>query len=376
MRRLATALLVVAAALADEAGTARAQDQILVGVAGPITGQFSFIGEQMQRGAKLAVDAINAKGTVLGKKLKIAVGDDACDPRQATAVATRFVEQKAAVVVGHFCSSASIQASAVYAQGGILQITPGSADPKLTDEAAAKGWTNVFRTVGRGDVQGAVSGEYLASKYKGKKVAIVDDKSPYGKGLADETRKVMNKKGLKEALDEQVAQGDKDFSALIGKLKQASVAAVYFGGYQTEAGLLVRQAQEQGLKAQFVSGDALVTEEFWKLSGPAGEGVLMTFPPEPRNLPAAKDVIEEFKKQSFDPAGYTLYAYAAVQVFADAAAQAKSLKLADLVKALHSHKYNTVVGTIAFDKKGDVVNPEYVFYVWHNGRYEEQKKGS
>ncbi len=375
MRRIVTGLLVIAAVLANAASAVRAQD-LLVGVAGPMSGQIAFIGEQMRRGAQLAIDDINAKGGVLAKKLKIAVGDDACDPRQAATVATQFVEQKAVLVIGHFCSSSSIQASAVYAQAAILQITPASGDPKLTDDAVAKGWTNVFRTAGRDDVQGAVAGEYLASKYKGKKVAIIDDKSPYGKGLADETRKAMNKKGLKETLNEQIAQGDKDFSALIGKLKQGGIAAIYFGGYQAEAGLMVRQAQEQGLKAQFISGDALVTDEFWKLSGPAGEGVLMTFRPDPRNLPAAKDVVEEFKKQSYDPAGYALYAYAAMQVFADAAAQAKSLKLADLVKALHSHKYNTVVGTIAFDKKGDVLNPEYVLYVWHNGKYEEQKKGS
>jgi branched-chain amino acid transport system substrate-binding protein len=379
MRRFATAFLVATAALVGAAAGApkeKEPEQILVGVAGPMNGDIGFIGEQMKRGAQLAGDAINAKGGVLGKKLKIVVADDACDPAKAAAVASQFAEQKATLVVGHFCSGASIQASAIYAQGGILQITPASGDPKLTDEAATKGWTSVFRTVGRDDAQGTVAGDYLAAKFKGKKVAIVDDKSPYGKTLADETRKAMNKKGLKEALSEEIAQGDKDFSALIGKLKQAGAAAVYFGGYQAEAGLLVRQAQEQGLKAQFVAGNALVTDEFWKGAGPAGEGMLMTFSPDPRNLPAAKDVVVEFKSQNYDPAGYTLYAYAAVQIFADAAAQAKSLKLPDLVKALHSHKYNTVVGPIAFDKKGDVVNPPCVLYVWHDGRYEEQKKGS
>ena len=377
MRRFAAAYLVATAALLGvAAGAPKEPEPILVGLAGPMSGQFAFVGEQMKHGAQLAIDDINAKGGVLGKKLKIAMGDDGCDAQQASSVANQFVQQKAALVVGHFCSSASIQAAAVYAQAGILQITPASSDPKLTEDAASKGWTNIFSIAGRADAQGGVAGEYLASKYKGKKVAIVDDKSPYGKGLAEETRKAMNKKGLKEALSEQISQGDKDFSPLIGKLKQAGIAAVYFGGYQAEAGLLVRQAQEQGLKAQFIAGDALVTDEFWKASGPAGEGVLMTFRSDPRELPAAKDVIEEFKKQDYDPAGYTLFTYAAMQVFADAAAQAKSLKLADLVKALHSHKYTTVVGPITFDKKGGVLNPDYVLYVWHNGKYEEQKKGS
>ena len=352
------------------------EQDLVVGIAGPMSGSFAFIGEQMKRGAQQAIDDINSKGGVLGKKLALAVGDDGCDAQKAATVAGDFVKQKAAVVVGHFCSAASIQASTVYAQASILQITPASTDPKLTDDAASKGWTNVFNIAGRVDAQGAIAGDYLATKYKGKKIAVIDDKSPYGKALAEEARKAMGKKGLKEAVGDEIAQGDKDFSTLIAKLKQANVAAIYFGGYQAEAGLLVRQAQDQGLKAQFVAGDALVTDEFWKSCGPAAEGVLMTFRPDPRNLTTAKEVVDEFKKAAYDPAGYTLFAYAALQVFADAAGQGKSLKLADLAKALHSHKFATVLGSIAFDKKGDVVNPDYVLYVWHDGKYEEQKKGS
>jgi branched-chain amino acid transport system substrate-binding protein len=379
MRRFAAASLVAMAALAGAAFGApnapKEPEPILVGVAGPMSGEFAATGEQMKRGAQQAVDDINAKGGVLGRKLKLAVGDDRCDPHQASTVAGEFAQQKAVLVVGHFCSSASVAASVVYAQAGIMQITPASGDPKLTEEAASKGWTNIFSIAGRADAQGAAAGEYLASKYKGKKVAIVDDRSPYGKGLAAETRKALSKKGLKEAFSEEISQGDTDFSPLIARLKQSGVVAVYFGGYQAEAGLLVRQAQEQGLAAQFVAGDALVTDEFWKASGPAGEGVLMTFRPDPRKLPAAKDVVEEFKQQAYDPAGYTLFSYAALQVFADAANQAKSLKFAELVRALHGRKYNTVVGPITFDKKGDVLNPDYVLYIWHDGKYEEQKKG-
>ena len=280
MRRFVAAFLVATAALAGTAVGAppnppsapkekpREKEQdLVVGVAGPMSGPFGFIGEQMKRGAQQAIDDINAKGGVLGKKLKLAVGDDGCDEKLAATVANTFVQQKAVLVVGHFCSGASIQAASAYAQAGIPEITPASSDPKLTDDAASKGWTNVFNIAGRADVQGGVAGDYIASKYKGKKVAVIDDKSSYGKALAEEARKAMNKKGLKEALSAEIAQGDKDFSALIGKLKQAGVAAVYFGGYQAEAGLLVRQAQDQGLKAQFIAGDALVTDEFWKASG-------------------------------------------------------------------------------------------------------------
>jgi len=229
----------------------------------------------------------------------------------------------------------------------------------------------VFRSCGRDDVQGGIAGKYLADHFKGKRVAIVHDKTAYGKGIADETKKAMNAAGLNEAMYEAITQGDKDFSALISKMKQANIDAIYFGGYQTEAGLIVRQARDQGLKAQFIGADALVTEEFWKITGPAGEGTLMTFPPDPRNVPAAKAVVDKFKTEGYDPEGYTLYTYAAIQAFAAAANKAQSLKLDDLSKTLKSMTVDTVVGQLSWDKKGDVTDPKYVFYVWKNGKYAE-----
>jgi branched-chain amino acid transport system substrate-binding protein len=370
MRYMVTSLMAAASLVALTAGAARADD-IQVGVAGPITGSNAAFGEQLTKGAALAVEDINAKGGVLGKKLALSTGDDACDPKQAVAVAHQLVAKKVVFVDGDFCSSSSIPASAVYQEEGVLQITPASTNPAFTEEAAKKKWTNVYRTCGRDDAQGKVAGKYLADHFKGKAVAIIDDKSTYGKGLADETRKAMNAAGLKEAVNEQITAGDKDFSALISKLKQANVEAIYFGGYQTEAGLMVRQAKEQGLNAVLIGGDALVTPEFWAITGEAGAGSMMTFPPDPRNNPAAKDVVEEFKKAGYDPEGYTLYTYAAMQVFAQAAEKAKSTKLADLVKVLHSDTFDTVVGPIKFDAKGDVQNPEYVFYVWKDGKYSE-----
>ena len=172
-------------------------------------------------------------------------------------------------------------------------------------------------------MQGGVAGKYVADHFKGKNVAIVHDKTAYGKGIADETMKAMNKAGLKETMYEAITQGDKDFTALISKMKQAKIDAIYFGGYQTEGGLIVRQARDQGFKAQFIGADAMVTEEFWKITGAAGDGTLMTFPPDPRNLPAAKAVVDKFKAQGYDPEGYTLYTYAAIQAFAAAADKAR-----------------------------------------------------
>src|SRR6185437_7435887 len=364
--------LAVLAVLLLSAGMAQAQD-INVAVVGPITGQYAAFGEQMRRGAEMAVKDINAKGGVLGRKLKITVGDDACDPKQAVNVANEMANNGVTFVDGHYCSGSSIPASAVYAENGMLQISPASTNPQLTDAAAAKGWNDIFRICGRDDAQGRVAGRYIAEHYKGKAVAILQDKSPYGKGLADETKKAMNAAGLQEAMYEATNADDKDFSALISKMKQAKVALIYLGGYHTEAGLLVRQAHEQGLDVPLLAGDALATDEFWTITGSAGEGSMMTFPPEPRNLPTAQSVVAEFKQQGYDPEGYTLFTYAAMQVYAEAVARAKSVKLDDVSKAMHAGKFDTVIGSVGFDAKGDVVGPDYVIYAWHNGKREEMR---
>ncbi len=363
---LSTAIIVASAASAAAA-------DLNVAVVGPITGQYATFGEQMKRGAEQAVADVNAKGGVMVRKLKLAIGDDACDPKQAVNVANQLASSGVAFVDGHYCSGSSIPASSVYADSGILQISPASTNPKLTDDAAAKGWNNVFRVCGRDDAQGRVAGKYIVDHFKGKPVAILHDKSPYGKGLADETKKAINAAGMQEAMYEATNADDKDFSALISKMKRAGIALIYLGGYHTEAGLLVRQAREQGLNAPLLSGDALATDEFWTITGPAGEGTLMTFPPEPRNLPSAQAVVAEFKKQGYEPEGYTLFTYAAMQVYVEAVAMAKSDKLDDVSKAMHANKFDTVIGAVGFNEKGDVVGPDYVVYLWHNGKREEMK---
>src|SRR6201981_2570464 len=198
--------IVLAASLAIGAGAVKAQD-IPIAVVGPITGSNAALGEQMTRGAKMAVADINASGGVLGKKLNLILADDACDPKQAVAAANDVVGKKVVFVAGHYCSSSSIPASAVYNEAGVLQMTPASTNPALTDDAAKKGWNNVFRSCGRDDAQGAVAGKYLADHYKGKRVAIVHDKTAYGKGIADETMKAMNKAGLKERMYEAITKG-------------------------------------------------------------------------------------------------------------------------------------------------------------------------
>jgi branched-chain amino acid transport system substrate-binding protein len=345
-------------------GTAMAE--ILISTAGPMTGQYASFGEQMKRGAEMAVADINAKGGVLGQQLKLTVGDDACDPKQAVAVANKFVSQGVKFVAGHFCSGSSIPASNVYSEEDILQISPASTNPKLTDE----GGPNVFRVCGRDDQQGIVAGNFLARHYGGKKIAILHDKTAYGKGLADETKKQLNKNGYKEAMYEAYTAGEKDYSALVSKMKSVGVDVFYLGGYHTEAGLMVRQAREQGYGVQLVSGDALVTDEFWKITGDAGAGTLMTFSPDPRKNPEAAPVVKKFRDGGYEPEGYTLYTYGAIQAWAQAAEAAGSTDTGKLISSLRTGQFNTVLGNIGFDKVGDVTAPGYVWYEWKNGTYD------
>jgi len=357
---------IVAAALAF-AAPALAQD-IVIATAGPMSGQYASFGEQMRRGAQMAVADINARGGVMGRKLRLEVGDDACDPKQAVAVANQLASRKVSFVAGHFCSGSSIPASEVYAEEGILQISPASTNPTLTERGAK--FKNVFRVCGRDDQQGVVGGDYIVDNFKGKPVAVVHDKSAYGKGLADFAKKRINEKGVTEAMYEAVTQGDKDFTALISKMKQARVEAIYYGGYHTEAGLMIRQAREQGLNAVLVSGDALVTQEYWSITGKAGEGTIMTFDADPRKNPVAKPVVDKFKAQGYDPEGYTLYTYAAIQAYTQAVTRAKSVKLDDVLKFMNGATFDTVLGLISFNAKGDVTTPAYRVYAWKDGKYD------
>jgi branched-chain amino acid transport system substrate-binding protein len=364
MKHAMTALAAVAALTVAGFGAAKAD--ITIATAGPMTGQYATFGEQMKNGAEMAVADINAAGGVLGQKLKLLIEDDACDPKQAVAVANKMASEAVVFVAGHFCSGSSIPASQVYEEENILQISPASTNPKLTEQ----GFPNVFRTCGRDDQQGIVAGNYIADHFKGKKIAILQDKTAYGKGLADETKKQLNERGVKEAMYEAYTAGEKDYSALVSKLKGEGIDVIYLGGYHTEAGLIIRQAHDQGYKPQLISGDALVTDEYWKITGPTGEGTLMTFSPDPRKNPVAAPVVERFRAKGIEPEGYVLYTYGAIQAWADAVEKAGTTDTAKVAAILKADKFDTVLGEIGFDKNGDVTAPGYVFYVWKDGKYD------
>jgi branched-chain amino acid transport system substrate-binding protein len=368
MQRIAGLLIALAAVILTGCGGGDGETTTPIAIVGPITGQYASFGAQMKNGGEMAVADINAAGGVLGKKLDLSTGDDACDPKQAVAVANQMTGAGVKLVAGHYCSGSSIPASKVYAESDMVQISPASTNPTLTDDRAGP---NIYRVCGRDDQQGGVAGRYLASHLGDKKIAFVHDKTAYGKGLADETKKAMNAAGKQEEMYEAITAGEKDYSALVSKLKQANIDVVYFGGYHTEAGLIIRQMRDQGLQTILMGGDALITQEFWSITGDAGEGTLMTFSPDPRKNPAAAEVVKRFKDKGIEPEGYVLYTYAALQAWKQAAENAKSVERDEIVKALNDTEFDTVIGKFKFNEKGDPNLPPYAVYRWSKGTYEQ-----
>lgn len=341
-------------------GTAIAQ--IKVGVAGPLTGPNAAFGAQLKNGAEQAAEDL---GSILGQKIELVFGDDVSDPKQGVSIANKFVGEGVKFVIGHFNSGVTIPASTVYAENGIFMITPSATNPTVTERNL---W-NVFRTCGRDDQQGAVAGAYILASLKGKKIAIIHDKTTYGKGLADETKKAMNAGGVTEVLYEGVNTGEKDFSALVSKLKASGADIIYWGGLHTEGGLIVRQMRAAGLTAVMMSGDGITTDEFATIGGPGVEGTLMTFPSDPQKRPQAAAILKKFEARKFKPEAYTLYSYAALQVIAKAAAGANTLDAKKVAEFARSGKtFDTVLGNLSFDKKGDITHLDYVMYTWKKGQ--------
>ena len=355
------------ALLASAASVARAD--VKVAIVGPITGQNATFFEQMKHGAENAAAAINKAGGIGGQQIVLDLEDDACDPKQAVAAANKVVSNGDAAVIGHFCSSSSIPASDVYADADLPMLSPASTNPALTD----RGLPDVFRTCGRDDKQSAIAAKAILKIDPKAKVAVIDDRTTYGKGLADGVRSALAAEGDSSVVSDSVTQGTKDFSTLISKLKASNITFVFYGGYYPEAGLFVRQAKEQGFGAKVMSGDGIAAADFANVAGPASDGVMMTFSPDERANPQAVAVVKTFRDEHYEPEGYTLYAYAAMQAYAQAANAAKSIEGAKVDAALHKDEFKTVIGDIRFDKKGDPNAEPYIVYIWKGGKYEPMK---
>jgi branched-chain amino acid transport system substrate-binding protein len=337
--------------------------EVRIGVGAPITGPDAVFGAEIRNGVEQAAHEINMKGGILGKHVVLSIGDDAGDPKKGVAVANKFMAIKVSFVVGHFNSTVTLPTSEIYADHTVLDITPASTNPQVTE----RGLDMIFRTCGRDDQQARVAANFLAAQ-TGKKIAIVHDNTTYGKGLADDTRKDLLALGVKDVLYDDVNKGETDYSAIVSKIKAAAADYVYWGGLAPEAGLILRQMRDQGVDTVLIAGDGIAGGEFVTNGGNAVEGTLMTFPTDPRNRPEAAEVVKKFKAKNINPEAYTLYSYAAVQVIEQAAQAARALDPTAIAKVMHSGMhFKTAIGDISYDAKGDVVTPDYAIFVWKKG---------
>ena len=357
--------LFAAMVLAGVAGHSFAADTIKIGIAGPKTGPVTQYGDMQFTGAKQAIKDINAKGGVDGKMLEAKEYDDACDPKQAVAVANKVVNDGVKFVVGHLCSSSTQPASDIYEDEGVIMITPAATSPDIT----ARGYKLVFRTIGLDSAQGPAAGNYIADHVKPKVVAVLHDKQQYGEGIATAVKQTLEKKGTKVAVFEGLNAGDKDFSSIIQKLKQANVDFVYYGGYHPELGLILRQAQEKGLKAKFMGPEGVGNDSISQIAQGASEGLLVTLPKSFDSEPENKAIVDAIKADGKDPSGpFVFPAYSAVELIAGGINAAKSEDPAKVAAAIHAGTFKTPTGDLSFDAKGDLKDFKFVVYEWHFGK--------
>jgi len=348
-------------------GIATAQAEIKVGIATPLTGSVASAGEKIEMGALKAIDYLNDKGGLLGEKIVAISVDDACEELQAEAVARQLVSDGVIFVVGHACSGCSIHASKIYEEAGIIMISPASTNPKVTDE----GGPNVFRVIGRDDQQGTIAGDYLADNHGKSNIAIIHDGTAYALGLAEFTKRQLNKHGVTEVLFASYKQDQADYKSLVEKFNNKKIDVLYATGYTNDIGIIIRQAKKTLPNLRLFSGDTLADVDFLFVAGEAGDGTYFTFGPDMRLKPEAKDVVAAIRNEDdYEPEGYTLYSYAAVQAWAQAVQQAGSFKPDAVIKALKANTFDTVIGKIGFDEKGDVTGiSSFVWYVYGKKNY-------
>ncbi|HET6469411.1 MAG TPA: branched-chain amino acid ABC transporter substrate-binding protein [Geminicoccaceae bacterium] len=341
--------------------------EILIGFANPLTGPYAATGSRNRAAAELAVEDLNAAGGVLGREVRLLAEDDACGVEQAVAAAQRLVEAKVPFVVGHMCSHSSLLAAGIYEVANVVMISPSSTHPRLTEE----GRRNVFRVIGRDDRQGRLAGDFLAEHWADRAIAILHDGSTYGAGLAAETRRRLRAHGLHEVLYEAYAPGEQDYAALAARLRDAGVEVLYIGGYGPDAARILLAVQKQGGHPQLIGGDALAMDEFWAVAGPAGEGTIFSGPPDAEAPTGAASVLERLRSRGLGQNPGGIRAYAAVQLWAAAAERAGSIEPAAVSETLRRGRFETAIGPVAFDEKGDLEGADWRWKVWSEGAHSE-----
>jgi branched-chain amino acid transport system substrate-binding protein len=354
---------ITAALAATLAFAPLAHADIKLGLIAPLTGPVAAIGAQIKNGAETAVEEINKKGGVNGEKLVLEVVDDAGEPKQGVSAANQLIADDIRFVVGPVTSGVSIPASVAFAENGILMVTPTATTPELT----SRGLSTVFRTCGRDDQQADVAAKFVVEKFKDKKIAILNDKGQYGKGLADAFKASLNAAGITEVFNDALTAGDKDFSALVTRLKSEGTEVLYFGGYHPEAG---RQMKDAGMNVQLIAGDGLSNSEFITTGGDAANGTIFTNAADTLKNEDSKAAANALIAKNIPAEAFTLNAYAAVEVIAAGITKAGSTDDAEAVAAAlkDGSGIKTAIGEVTYGETGDLSSQSFSVYKWEGGK--------
>jgi len=337
---------------------------ITFAVVGGMSGPFEKIGKEFTEGARGAVEAINEAGGVLGQKVSYIVRDGKCDAKEAVKIAQEIVAKKIPFVMGHLCSDASIAASSIYEKAGVIQISPSSTNPTYTD----RGLKYVFRTTGRDDMQGFVIAEHILRSFKTKTLGIAFEDAAYSRGVANVTKEFLNKGGMQEKFILEFPKETADFSKLIGQIRDNKVDVLLFPGFPGSMISFAEQAKKAGVKVRMVGGDSFSGIKFTDENKRLFDGTQFSFPPDPADDRRNRKITKKYKKQGYKPQAFTFYTYGAIELWAQAVNKAGTLEASAVSRTLRSQKFNTVLGEVNFDAKGDISNPGFVMYFFNKGK--------
>jgi branched-chain amino acid transport system substrate-binding protein len=367
--RIMTVKLLAICFLASQLGISIASENgpILVGAVGAMkrNKEFAEMGRQMVKGVQAQTDSLNATTGVAGRKVKLIVADDKCDPDTAMKVARDLVSKGVKVVIGHFCPGAAIAAAPIYQAAGIIEISPSATNPYFTEQ----GWWNTFRTAPRDDQQAIFIGQYVAKRFAGKSIAVANDGSIYGDGLAEKVRMTLDANGNVPYTKMSYDANKPDYRAVASQLKSINADVVFVGGYAPEAAKLLKAMRAVGLRTQMIGPDSFTGVSFGRIAGKAADGTIYSFTPDARETPHAKPLVQEFRRKGIDPVGYTLPSYAALELWASAANSLNTIDGKQISNWLRAgNKIDTALGQISMDRKGDLKEQKFIWYKFAKGR--------
>ncbi len=338
-------------------------ETITFAIAGPYTGPLTQYGEMVQQGVNTFVELTNEQGGVLGKQIEVVVVDDACEPKQGPVVANRIVNDGINYVIGHVCSGATIAATDIYNDEGIIMISPSATAPAVTE---GKGYDTIFRTIGRDDQQGPAAAEVIINEIRPNKVAVLHDKQSYGQGIAQAVRDRLNEADVDVVMFEGINAGDTDYSAVITKLKSSGAEFVYYGGYHPEMGLLLRQGAEQDLDITFMGPEGAGNPDINAIAGDAVEGMLVTLPSDFTQEPDNKAIVDAFLEKGRDPGGaFQLTAFSAAKALATALEAVGEDDPILVSEWLHENEVDTPIGLLSWNEQGDLNEFQFDVFEWH-----------